>query len=189
MSLSEKEKRWLQAKRIKHMKYKATGLYLYHPGTDSWIPAQCDDEGRLVIDPADLDTRYLKLDGSNKMLADLLPNVGEEYYLGSEILKWNAWFSEFNVDEIIVLTGGNINLETDNSCSIGSSSERLRGVDAFRFECYERTRAYNSALLDWLNGVLRLPNTRPASPVAGDTRYDPTTDTFEIYDGAAWKLH
>ena len=70
MSLSDKERRQLQAKRIKKLKYKATGLYLYHPATDSWIPAQCDDEGRLVIDPSDLDTRYLKLDGTNKMLAD-----------------------------------------------------------------------------------------------------------------------
>ena len=48
MSLSAKEKVWLQAKRIKHMKYKATGLYLYHPASDSWIPSQCDDQGRLV---------------------------------------------------------------------------------------------------------------------------------------------
>ena len=82
MSLSEKHKRWLQAKRIKHMKYKATGLYLYHPATDSWIPAQCDDEGRLVIDPSDLDTRYLRRDGSNKMLGDFDLNAYKILHAG-----------------------------------------------------------------------------------------------------------
>ena len=72
MSLSTKEKVWLQAKRIKHMKYKATGLYLYHPASDSWIPAQCDDEGRLVIDPSDLDTRYYTQTAADALFAELL---------------------------------------------------------------------------------------------------------------------
>lgn len=34
-----------------------------------------------------------------------------------------------------------------------------------------------------------LPDTRHAAPNAGDCRYDAGTDTFEIYDGAAWHAH
>lgn len=87
MSLSDKEKRQLQAKRIRTLKYKATGLYLYHPATDSWIPAQCDDEGRLVIDPSDLDTRY------HKKAEDLVMTSEKK-------LKWSATEYIDNYDEI-----------------------------------------------------------------------------------------
>jgi len=38
-------------------------------------------------------------------------------------------------------------------------------------------------------GILVLPDSRPAVPAAGDCRYDAPTDTFEIYDGAAWHAH
>lgn len=89
MSLSQKDKVNIQRKSKKELK--PTGLYLYHPGSDRWIPALCDDEGRLVIDPTDLDSRYyiqslvdtiqanleaedltfLKLDGSRVMTDDL----------------------------------------------------------------------------------------------------------------------
>jgi len=47
----------------------------------------------------------------------------------------------------------------------------------------------SNKLLNAVAGALRLPNTRPSTPQAGDTRYDPTTDTFEIYDGAVWRPH
>lgn len=43
--------------------------------------------------------------------------------------------------------------------------------------------------LNCLNGILRLPDSQPAGPSAGDCRYDAATDTFEIYDGAAWNAH
>lgn len=47
----------------------------------------------------------------------------------------------------------------------------------------------STALLNAIDGVLRLPNTRPTTPQACDTRYDPATDTFEIYDGTQWRSH
>lgn len=47
----------------------------------------------------------------------------------------------------------------------------------------------SNKILDVINGVLRFPDTRPAVPTAGDVRYDAATDTFEIYDGAAWNAH
>lgn len=61
-------------------------------------------------------------------------------------------------------------------------------------ENFEIPRAGNitlvsNKLLNAINGALRLPNARPAAPQAGDTRYDPSTDTFEIYDGAVWRQH
>lgn len=43
--------------------------------------------------------------------------------------------------------------------------------------------------LDIMDGVLALPDSRPPVPMAGDCRYDAATDTFEIYDGAAWHAH
>lgn len=47
----------------------------------------------------------------------------------------------------------------------------------------------NNKSLNVISGVLTLPNTRPTSPSAGDVRYDPATDTFEIYDGVSWNPH
>ena len=79
MSLSQKEKVRLRSRSRKRIDPKA--LYLYHPASDSWIPAQADEEGRLVIDPSDLDTRYelantcLLLDGSRKMAGKLDMNT------------------------------------------------------------------------------------------------------------------
>lgn len=109
MSLSDKEKAQLQSKRIKRLKYKATGLYLYHPATDSWIPAQCDAEGRLVIDPSDLDTRYytqtaadvlfeelLKLDGSRVMTGDL-------DLAGNDLLTTNFSLSERDISFLRIM--------------------------------------------------------------------------------------
>lgn len=55
-------------------------LYGWDPIRKRWRPLQVDATGRLVIDPADLDTRYLKVDGSNKMLANL---VAEKTYLAT----------------------------------------------------------------------------------------------------------
>lgn len=75
MSLSDEEKIRLLEKRILRLETMigkgAMAQYLFCPSLNCWLPAQCDDEGRQVIDPSDLDTRYLKLDGSNKMLDDL----------------------------------------------------------------------------------------------------------------------
>lgn len=74
MGLSQKEKANLQAKAKlfpRNEKLRPTGLYLYNPANDQWYPAQCDDEGRLVIDPEDLDARYLKLDGSRPMTGSI----------------------------------------------------------------------------------------------------------------------
>lgn len=39
------------------------------------------------------------------------------------------------------------------------------------------------------DGILLLPDVRSATPQACEVRYDPATDTFEIYDGAAWNPH
>lgn len=39
------------------------------------------------------------------------------------------------------------------------------------------------------DGILLLPDIRSAAPQAGEVRYDPATDTLEIYDGAAWNPH
>lgn len=98
MSLSQKEKVNLQ--RLSKKGLLPTGLYLYHPASKRWIPAQCDDEGRLVIDPADLDSRYylqsvvdsiqanleaedltfLKLDGSRVMTGHLSINLAAGTY-------------------------------------------------------------------------------------------------------------
>ena len=72
MSLSDKEKMRVLEKRIRRLEdVIAKGgqpQYLFCPSLNCWLPSQCDDEGRLVIDPSDLDTRYLKLDGSNSMI-------------------------------------------------------------------------------------------------------------------------
>jgi len=60
---------------------------------------QVDKYGRLVIDPEDLDTRYLKLDGSNKMKGDIIPETSLTYDLGSSTKKWAyAWMSRLNPD-------------------------------------------------------------------------------------------
>jgi hypothetical protein len=40
-------------------------VYGWCPAKNKAIALQVDENGRLVIDPEDLDTRYLKLDGSN----------------------------------------------------------------------------------------------------------------------------
>jgi len=65
------------------------------------------------------------------------------------------------------------------------------GVDPIVFSV---PRAGNLTLLaskriNALDGILRLPNTRSGTPQANDCRYDPVTDTFEIYDGAQWRAH
>ena len=60
-------------------------VYGWCPAKNKAIAMQVDENGRLVIDPEDLDTRYLKLDGTNQMLADL--NVMEnKILLGSASL-------------------------------------------------------------------------------------------------------
>lgn len=75
MSLSDEEKMRILEKRILRLEQViargAAAQYLFCPSLNCWLPGQCDDEGRQVIDPSDLDARYLKVDGSNKMLADL----------------------------------------------------------------------------------------------------------------------
>jgi len=63
----------------------------------------------------------------------------------------------------------------NNFVSLGSPTHKWKEV--------------NAKLFNVLNDVLRLPNSRPASPSAGDCRYDPATDTFEIYDGVGWNPH
>lgn len=60
---------------------------------------------------------------------------------------------------------------------------------AFRIQRAGNISLLSNKILDTINGVLRLPNTQPATPQAGDTRYDPATDLFEIYDGAVWRPH
>lgn len=103
MSLSAKEKAQLQSKRIKRLKFKGMALYLYHPASDSFLPAQCDAEGRMVIDPADLDNRYytqsaadllfeefLKLDGSKEMAAHILFDTHLTYNLASSAKKLSS---------------------------------------------------------------------------------------------------
>ena len=118
MSLSDKDKAQLQSKAKDRLL--ATGLYLYHAPTDRWIPAQCDDEGRLVIDPSDLDTRYLRLDGSRRMtetlktVGDLLGSknaiqIGEgDVYLrryGNDLLLVNVDSSSFRNMRLNILYG------------------------------------------------------------------------------------
>lgn len=70
MGLTNKEKVRLQDKRLKYVGQKAALVYAYDPASDRWLyvmqrgafaeylfspilncwlPAQCDDEGRLVI--------------------------------------------------------------------------------------------------------------------------------------------
>ena len=91
MSLSAKEK--LQLRSQSKKKIMPTGLYLFHPASNRWIPAQCDDEGRLVIDPSDLDTRYHKkgkdLDMDNFAINELksvYPKTDQVGYVG----RWDT---------------------------------------------------------------------------------------------------
>ena len=54
-------------------------VYGWCPSKNKAIALQVDEHGRLVIDPEDLDTRYLKLDGSNEQ--DLLPFSGGDFVI------------------------------------------------------------------------------------------------------------
>lgn len=52
MGLTSEEKIRLLERRRKFLLKafaQVRGSYLFHPASDSWIPAQADDEGRLVI--------------------------------------------------------------------------------------------------------------------------------------------
>ena len=62
----------------------------------------------------------------------------------------------------------------------------LQAVDG---EC-QIPRAGDIITLSGVGYHHRLPDTRPAAPVAGDSRYDPTTDTLEYRTAAgAWSAH
>lgn len=75
MTLSDEEKIRVLEKRIRRLELMigrgAMAQYLFCPSLNCWLPGQCDEQGRQVIDPSDLDTRYLKVDGSNKMKGHL----------------------------------------------------------------------------------------------------------------------
>ena len=63
MSLSEKEQIKVLEKRILRLeRAMKRGMMLFYPEGDYWVPAQGDKDGRMVIDPTDLDTRYHKKD-------------------------------------------------------------------------------------------------------------------------------
>ena len=52
MGLTSKEKMRVLEKRTKFIlkvRREVRGSYLFHPGSDRWLPAQCNDEGALVI--------------------------------------------------------------------------------------------------------------------------------------------
>jgi hypothetical protein len=55
------------------------GVDVSDPENPKYRAMQVDQHGRLVIDPEDLDTRYLKLDGSNEQ--DLLPFSGGDFVI------------------------------------------------------------------------------------------------------------
>jgi len=51
----------LSRKRIPQVR--RTALYLYDAANDRFLPATCDEQGFIKIDPTELDERYLKLSG------------------------------------------------------------------------------------------------------------------------------
>ena len=158
MSMSEKEKVQLQAKRLKRLKYKATGLYLYHPATDSWIPAQCDDEGRLVIDPSDLDKRYLKLDGSSKMLGNL--DLGAHNLIGDH----NVFGIGDASHKIKIIRGINWDIAGAIRCAMAIGVIGDRGY--YSTDCIRIVNYYGGA-----KTVLEAINGRCNIPLAGDITF------------------
>ena len=62
-------------------------VYGWCPAKNKAIAMQVDENGRLVIDPEDLDTRYLKLDGSNEMLSDLAMGLSNVLMFGDICLR------------------------------------------------------------------------------------------------------
>lgn len=101
MSLSAEEKIRVLEKKVRRMERLiergAMAQYLFCPSLNCWLPAQCDPEGRQVIDPSDLDTRYHK--------------KGEDVDLESNVLKFSqVMLREYPTDkeylEIINLAGG-----------------------------------------------------------------------------------
>ena len=195
MSLSAADKAKLLSHRKKGLM--PTGLYLYNPASDKWIPAQCDDEGRLVIDPSDLDTRYHKkgedLDLENHHLYNV--DIGFFQSIGGSVVAmairpkidlwgrivFQSWDGSGFVDCLLLKGEG-----------WGNVVDIPRAGDIIVLPTKNITLSAATpptAVLNAIGGWLTLPDTRPAIPVANTVRYNAATDTFEIYDGSAWKVH
>jgi hypothetical protein len=76
------------------------------PAKNKAIALQVDENGRLVIDPEELDTRYLKLDGSNDLASVLnFPNMLLKEITATDLgirNKADTGFYNFQVGNVIV---------------------------------------------------------------------------------------
>ena len=95
-------------------------------------------------------------------------------------------------DYFEIMRGGNITLlsgKTVTSPTVDTNFLRTIAPSPFITVTDSLFFFGRDVFCDCLGGALRLPSTSPTVATAGAVRYDAATDTFEIYDGAAWQAH
>lgn len=76
---------------------------------------------------------------------------------------------------------------TDNGAHLGHSGARFNTAYIDHIICGSVAREGEG--LSTYHGKMRLPAFRGAGILTNHCRYDAATNTFEIYDGAAWQPH
>ncbi len=182
MTLTDSEKANLYKRTMKYPPPNA--LMLYHPSTDRWIPAVCDEKGYIKIDPEELDTRYhkknenLDLNGYDILNTNFrlktgiygltLRNVADTGY-GDVLLK-NIW-----------MANGSFYPAVGNAGFYAGVNKRVF------FSSYDggiRTEIYLGGTGE---GLFFIPLAAPSNPVKGSFYYDSVADKLKVYTGAAFE--
>jgi len=173
MSLSDEAKGALWKLRSK--RYKPG--YLYYPAGKVWLPAQCDLEGRLVIDPTDLDTRYHKKDedvdiGALKIVADEFVLRNAATFTGLDIMNALETASA-SVMMNVIYVNGLIQQAAGSTCQFSTQNTNYA---TFQFRAYDT--AYRT-VATMVNGMMNIPRAGDITMLASKT-LDLATNSAEF---------
>jgi len=191
MTLSDAEKIRVLEKRVLKLEQLlgkgAFAQYLFCPSLNVWLPAQCDDEGRQVIDPTDLDARYLKVAGTNKMLANLDINDKKiDNFGGLEVTRDPATYIDVEKTALIFRVFQSpvwIELARIDHTTKTVKISKLGDVT---FQADKTFLA--KGLMDFaqFDGRLRLATQAPSPLLSHECYFSTGDDNFYVYNGTSW---
>jgi len=134
---------------------------------------QVDENGRLVIDPEDLDTRYLKLDGLYPMTGDLDVGANSVFIDDLALTRISAWLlrvhQKGNLGSYRGMEFGELRAHTsfrlydDNSKLLGPEHDTRHGL----FQSY--SGGYLT-VMDMYSGLIDIPRAGDIIPVSTKTK-------------------
>jgi len=190
MTLSDAEKIRVLEKRVLKLEQLlgkgAFAQYLFCPSLNVWLPAQCDDEGRQVIDPADLDDRYLKVAGTNKMLANLDMNDKKiDNFGGLEITRAADTFLDI-IDGALVFRAKKVILLEVARIDPSVPSFRISKMGDSTLMTGKTLVAKGKIDFAIYDGILRLATQAPSPLLSHECYFSTADDNFYVYNGTAW---